>query len=199
MRSPGMAIKRSKFFGINVADHNRARMKRTGKTTFGHWIWTPKEDEIVRQFHPDFAKLKKLLRRRTMIAIQRRAIDLRLVRSQHIWTANEVTKVRRHWRDASKEDLISEFFRHTWISIRCKGSKLGVRRRPWQPKPTGKPMLDEIRNRAAYLRISMLELDRICFSRTYFSRSSQGLESSRRNVWLRAVAALGGRVEIVWR
>ena len=60
-------------------------------------------------------------------------------------------------------------------------------------------MLDEIRNRAAYLRISMLELDRICFSRTYFSRSSQGLESSRRNVWLRAVAALGGRVEIVWR
>jgi hypothetical protein len=78
----GMA--RSKFFGLNVADHNRALMKRTGKTPFGDWIWTPKEDEIVRQFHPDFAALKKLLRRRTMIAIKRRAIDLRLVRPQHL-------------------------------------------------------------------------------------------------------------------
>jgi hypothetical protein len=191
--------KRSKFFGLNVSDHNRALMKRTGKTPFGHWIWTPKEDQLVRQLHPDFRKLKKLLRRRSMIAIQRRAIDLRLVRQQNLWTANEVTKLRRRWKDATKAELISEFPRHTWISIRCKGSTLGLRRRPWQPKPTGKPVLDEIRKRAAYLRISLLELDRICSAGTHFSRSSQGYESSQRNVWLRAVAALGGRVEIVWR
>jgi hypothetical protein len=191
--------KRSKYFGLNVADNNLARINRTGRTTFGHWVWTAEEDNLVRQFHPDFAKLKKLLRRRSMIAIKRRAIDLRLVRAQHLWTANEVTKLRRRWRDLSKAELIAEFPRHTWISIRCKGSKLGLRRRPWQPKPTGKQLLDQIRERAAYLHISLLDLDRICFSRTYFARSSQGHYSSGRNVLLTAVAALGGRVEIVWR
>jgi hypothetical protein len=191
--------KRSKYFGLNVSDHNRALMKRTGKTLFGHWLWTAKEDNLVRQYHPDFAKLKKLLRRRTMIAIKRRSIDLRLVRAQHLWTANEVTKLRRRWQDASREELIAEFPRHTWISIRCKGSKLGVHRRPWHPKATGKPLLDQIRNRAADLRISLQDLDRICLSREYFSKSSQGYESRRRNLWLQAIAALGGRVEIIWR
>jgi hypothetical protein len=43
------------------------------------------------------------------------------------------------------------------------------------------------------------DLDRICLSREYFSKSSQGYESRRRNLWLRAIAALGGRVKIVWR
>jgi hypothetical protein len=191
--------KRSKYFGLNVSDHLRARMKRTGKTPFGHWMWTKEEDDLVRQLHPDIARLKKLLRRRTTIAIQRRAIDLRLVRPQHLWTANEVTKLRRRWRDTTKAELISEFPRHTWISIRCKGSKLGIRRRPWQPKPTGKPVLDEIRKRAAGLRITMRDLDRICFSREYFTKSSQGYQSGYRNLWLRAIAALGGRVEIVWQ
>jgi hypothetical protein len=192
--------KRSKFFGLNVSRQVRERMKRTGKTPCGkHWLWTEREDDLIRQFHPDFAKLKKLIRRRSVDKIKRRANRLGFVRQQQLWTANEVTKLRRRWRDASKAELISEFPRHSWISIRCKGSKLGVRRRPWHPKETGKPLLDQIRHRAADLRISLQDLDRICFSQEYFSKSSQGYESRRRNLWLQAIAALGGHIQIVWR
>ncbi len=59
-------------------------------------------------------------------------------------------------------------------------------------------MLDEIRQRAADLRISLADLDRICVGRRYFANSSRRSQKPRRNVLLRAIAALGGRVEIVW-
>jgi hypothetical protein len=174
-------------------------MKRTGKTPCGkYWLWTEQEDELIRQHHPDFATLKKILRRRSADNIKRRANRLGLVRPQNLWTSAEVARLRRRWRDATRTELISEFPRHSWISIRCKGTKLGVRRRPRQLKMTGRPLLDEIRKRAADLRISLQDLDRICLSQEYFSKSSQGYESRRRNLWLRAIAALGGRVEIVW-
>jgi len=193
--------KRSKYFGLNSSDQIRAQMAHTGKSRFGDWIWTPQEEQAVHQFYPDFKRLKRLLRRRSMIAIQQRAIHLRILkrdRVKQMWTANEISKLRRRYRDATKEELISEFPRHTWKSIRCKAAKLGVRRRCWQPKKTGKPVLDEIRNRAADLHITLADLDRICFAGRYFRESSRGTDPSR-NLLLRAVAALGGRVEIVWR
>jgi hypothetical protein len=192
--------KRSKYFGLNSSDQIRAQMAHTGKSRFGDWLWTPEEERTVRQYYPDSKKLKGLLSRRSMIAIERRANHLRILKRGYyqMWTANEVSKLRRRYRDATREELISEFPRHTWKSIRCKAVKLGVRRRSWQPKKTGKPLLDEIRNRAADLHITLTDLDRICFAGRYFRESSRGTNPSR-NLLLRAVAALGGRVEIVWR
>jgi hypothetical protein len=192
--------KRSKYYGLSVADYLRARMKLTGKTQFGCWVWTPCEDDLLKQFYPDIAKLRKLLKRRSRIAIKQRAIKLRLgtCKPRNFWTANEVRKLRLRWREATKDELLAEFPRHSWSSLNAKAHKLRLYRRPWRPKPTGHPMLDEIRQRAAQLHITLYDLDRICSSGRYFGGSSQGCEPSR-NVWPKAIAALGGRIEIVWR
>jgi len=193
-----MAVKRSRWWGLDVSDRARARMQFEGKSPWGDLLWTPEEDRILREFYPDHTKLKRLLPRRTIRSLQWRACVLKITRPRNAWTGNEISRLRRRWRDASEAELIAEFPRHTLGSIRVKGTKLGIRRRPWQPKPTGKRVLDEVRRRAADLRISLAHLDRICLAGEFFSKSSEGYET-RHNVLLRAIAALGGRVEIVWR
>lgn len=173
-------------------------MKHSGKTQFGQWVWTKEEDDVVRRVYPDHARLQTLLRRRTPLAIKIRARGLGLGKPLCFWTANEITKFKRRYQEATKAELIAEFPRHDWKMMRRKAWKLGVRRPRYQPKTTGKPVLDQIRKRAADLRISLRDLDDICSSRSHFRRSTQ-CQSNYRNVWLRAIAALGGRVEIVWR
>jgi hypothetical protein len=195
-----MPAKRSKYEGINASDRARARMRYTGETPRGHPLWTEQENEIFRELFPDYVALKKRLRRRSMEALRSHAYALQITRRrQSAWTANEVSRLRSLWRDAPKEQIIAAIPRHTWYGIQCKGHSFGVRRLPWQPKLTGQRMLDEIRRRAADLRISLRDLDRTCVGRRYFANSSRRSQKPRRNVLLRAIAALGGRVEIVWR
>jgi len=191
-------IRTTKWTGIDTAERNRERIRRTGRTPNGHAVWTSREDQVVREFFPDYSRMRRLLRRRSRKAVEARACFLKLTRQNHYWTTNELNRLRRRWRDATREELINEFPRHPWASIRTKATRFGVRRRPRILKPTGKPMLDEIRRRATDLKISLSELDRICRTGTFFEKSSQCWEP-RRNVWLPAIAALGGRVEIVWR
>jgi hypothetical protein len=192
-------VKRSKYDGINASDRARARMRFVGATPKGHPLWTREENEIFRGLFPDYKALKKHLRRRSMEALRSHAYALKITKRQPRWTAAEVSRLRTLWRNAPKERIIAEFPRHTWYGIQGKARTFGVRRLPWQPKLTGQRMLDEIRRRAADLRISLGDLDRICTGRRYFANSSRRSQKPRRNVLLRAISALGGRVEIVWR
>ncbi len=193
-----MHPKRSKWWRLDASERARARLLFEGRTPKGDPLWTEKEDRIIRDLFPNYAALKKQLRRRTIEAIRSRAHKLKLSRPQRPWTAHEVTKLRRRWRDASRAELVAEFPQRSWHAIQGKGRTFGIRRRPWRPKLTGQRMLDEIRQRAADLRISLADLDRICVGRRYFANSSRRSQKPRRNVLLRAIAALGGRVEIVW-
>lgn len=186
-----------KWPGLDASAQARARIRFTGKTLSGQPLWTTNEDLILKQAYPDYAKAGKLLRHRTAEAIRTRAIRLKIAKRIPPWTAKEVSDLRRRWRDATRSQLMAEFPRHSWNGIAQKARRLGFRRR-WQPKQTGRCLLDEIRSRASDLRISLSDLDRICSARDFFKKSSQGHFPSR-NILLRAIAALGGRVEIVWR
>lgn len=190
---------RSKYEGLNTSDRNRARIQRTGRTPSGHHLWTDRENDILKKYWPDYSKLRRLLRRRTRGAMEAPACALKITRPRQAWTTKELSALRRRWRDAPRDELMAELPRHTWASIRTKGNKLGIRRLPWCPKPTGKPLLDQIRRRAADQKRSMSELDRICSCPGYFQNSTCRPEwSRRRNILLRAIEELGGRVEIVW-
>lgn len=191
--------RRSKYEGLNASDRARARLRYIGQTPRGDRLWTKKEDAVFRELFPDYAKLKKRFRGRTMEAIRSRAYTLNLTRKQQQWTAGEVSRLRRAWRGATRAELLAEFPERTWDAIQGKARQFGVRRRPWDPKLTGQQMLDQIRRRAADLRISLRDLDRTCAGRRYFANSSRRSQRPRRNVLLRAIAALGGRVEIVWQ
>lgn len=190
--------RRSKYEGLNASDRARARMRYLGVTPNGHALWTKNEDDVVQELFPDYRAMQRKLRCRSKQALYLRAMKLKLTKSTHLWTAVEVSRLRRRWRDATRAELIAEFPRHTWVSIQNKGRSFGIRRRPWQPKLTGHQMLDAIRRRAADLKISLRDLDRTCAGRQYFAKSSRRSQKPRRNVLLRAIAALGGRVEIVW-
>lgn len=184
--------------GAALAEHHREMIRRTGKTNFGVWVWTPEEDAAIRKLHPDLAAIKKRLQRRSYIAIRQRVVKLGFGKPPNkCWTANEVRKLHLRWRDATKQELLAEFPRHSWSSMTSKANKLRIYRRRRQLKPTGQPLLDEIRNRATELRISLGDLDRLCSSGRFFSQSSQGSMPSR-NILPRAIAALGGRIEIIW-
>jgi hypothetical protein len=184
--------------GLNASDRARARIQHRGRTPNGDPLWTKREEDIVRQLHPDYREIGHKLRRRTRAAIYQRAELLKLNQKYVAWTARDLARLHRLWRDAPREQLTAAFPHRTWKSIQKKGQTFGVRRLPWVPKPTGKRTLDDLRRRAADLKISLVDLDRICAARHYFRSSASG-RSPRRNVMFRAIAALGGRVEIVWK
>ena len=193
-----MSQKRSKYEGLNSSDRARARMRYIGKTPNGHPLWTKREDEVVRQLFPDHRAIKKRLRRRSRQAIHHRAEKLNLAKRMNLWTTTEISVLRKRWRDAPRQELVAALPRHSWDGIRAKAQVLRLSR-PRKLKITGKRLLDLIRRRSIDLKIPLTDLDRICVGRHYFSDSSRRSQKPRRNVLLRAIAALGGRVEIVWQ
>lgn len=185
--------------GAWFAERARQRIQRLGRTPNGHQVWTAREDAIFRELLPDYRTIKRKLRRRSMQSLYSRASYLGLAPKRRTWSASDVSRLRRMWRDAPRAEILAVFPTRTWMSIEHKSRIFGIRRRPWKPKTTGQEMLDAIRARAADLRISLRDLDRICVGRRYFEKSSARSDQPRRNVLLRAIKALGGRVEIVWR
>lgn len=191
-------IKRSRWWGLDVSDRARARIQFEGRTPNGHPIWTKDEDQIVHDLFPDYAAMKKRLRRRSPSALKNRAGNLGLTRRKRRWTPREVSMLRQRWPEATKTELIAEFPTRSWSGLRSKAAELHLKRSR-KLKITGKRLLDEIRQRALRLNLSLKDLDRICLSKKYFAQSRYRSARPRQNVLLRAIAALGGRVEIVWR
>lgn len=184
---------------VGDGKNNCPNTRRTGKSKFGRWLWTPKEDRLIREMYPDFSALEKLLRRRSIPAIKNRAFVLRLLRRPcHTWTAAEVLRLRRLWPRASRQELLAEFAPRTWKSLAGMAYRLRLRRQPLPVRLTGNSILDDIRRRAASLNISLKELDRICSTGAYFKHSCDG-RAPGRNAWPKAVAALGGKLQIVWQ
>jgi hypothetical protein len=183
------------------SERARARVLREGRTPRGHLLWTPMEDQIFRELYPDYRAIKRRLRRRSMPSLRARAGILKLTTGQSLWTAKEVSQLRRRWRDASRAELMSEFSRHSWISIQNKGRTFGIKRRPWMnPRPTGNSIVDKIRLRAIELKLSMRDLDEMFNGgREYFVKCSRGVGVPRSNLYLKTIEALGGHIEIVWR
>jgi hypothetical protein len=194
-----MTVRLNQWCGLDASDRARARIQFEGRTPSGHPIWTHEEDEIVRSLYPNYVAMRHRLRRRSMQALQSRAMILKLTRPQSLWTANEVTKLRRRWKLALRSELEAEFPRHSWSSIQNKGKTFGFRRRPWVPKSTGNPLIDRIRSRACDLKLSMSDLDEFCNGgRAYFKKTSRGIGKPRSNILMRAIEMLDGHIEIVW-
>ena len=180
-----MHPKRSKWWRLDTSERARARILFQGRTPNRNPLWSEKEDQVIRDLFPNYAEINKQLRRRKIGAIRSRAHKLKLSRPAHPWTVNEVSRLRRLWRDATRAELMTEFPHRSWCAIQGKGKTFGLRRRPWKPKVTGESMLDQIRQRAADLRISLADLDRMCVGRRGDSRSAWSERPSHRNRSLR--------------
>jgi hypothetical protein len=84
-------------------------MIRMGRTPKGHWLWTAREDALVRALYPDYVALRKALRRRTYSALRHRARTLGIAKKRHTWTTTEVSRLRKLYPKASCRDLLAAF------------------------------------------------------------------------------------------
>jgi hypothetical protein len=90
--------------GAASAYRAREQMARTGRTPKGHWLWTKKEDDIVRALYPDYKALRRKLRRRTYYALKARTRRLGVAKRNHVWLSTEASLVRRMY-PVPRQDL----------------------------------------------------------------------------------------------
>ena len=84
-----MQLSRNQRTGINVAAAVRERMRRTGMTNAGHYLWSEEEVATLRRLYPDYNALVEALPRRTRFAIIRKAATLGIAKPLRIWLPDE--------------------------------------------------------------------------------------------------------------
>ncbi|MDD9899430.1 MAG: hypothetical protein OXT65_00435 [Alphaproteobacteria bacterium] len=185
--------------GAVTAQRMRKRMKRTGKTPRGHWLWTKEEDRKVIRLYPDYKAMKKQLRRRTLISLKRRASNLGIARKRHVWTGAEITLLRRLFPETPRHEILAAFPYLTWRQIYSRARYAGFRRKKKPFKMTGHQPLDDILRFAYRNNLSLADIDKLSRTKKYFQKAqwcSNGFRGHK--AILRAALALGGRVRVEW-
>jgi hypothetical protein len=182
-----------------LAQHMRDEVRRRGMTPQGHRLWTEREDAIMRALYPDYRALRRRLRRRTYSSLRSRATTLGIVRHRHVWTAAEASRLRRQFPYATRQELLAAFPGLRWQQILGKARHLKLYKARKKLTRTGHDVLDDIRDRATSLGISMVDLDFLARTRKYFQKAvwyTHGKVSGAPVV--KAIKTLGGRIRVEW-
>jgi hypothetical protein len=174
-------------------------MIRMGRTPKGHWLWTQREDAIVRALYPNYIALRRALRRRTYNGLRYRTRKLGIAKKRHVWLTTEESRLRRLYPKADRTELLTAFPGMRWTQIAAKARNIGARRMRRKLNATGHPIIDTIRDRAFDLNLSMVDLDAMAGTKRYFQKASWCNGRLNRKALLRAVEALGGEVSIRWQ
>lgn len=163
-----------------------------------HLEWTEAEDNVVRLLFPDYKALEQVLRHRTYDAIKCRAAGLGIVPRKHVWTNLEVSRLRKLYSTASNAELLEAFPGVSIERIKGKAGHIGLRRKPKGFKPTGHPLLDQLRSRCFELNLSMIDLDAMAGTNKFFQKQlwhSGALSYARVAA---GVHAIGGTLKVEW-
>lgn len=180
---------------INAAAVNRTYMRRTGLTYAGQKLWTEAEEGLVRQHHPDYATLVRLLPGRTRRAIENKAQRLGVARDHRIWSDLDERVMRPAYvRGDPINDIVALLDGKTKKQVWAKAAKRKIRRPRRRPKLLNLPVVDDVRQRAFDLQLTMRDLDEIAGSRRYFRKPNyynwKALDA--------AVRWLGGTAQVAW-
>lgn len=174
-----------------LADH----IKRTGHTFRGHRVWTEEEVFTLLALYPDYAAAQKALPHRSLKALEMKIEKLGRARSRSVWTAAEVTRLKRPYTSgASTAELLELFPGKTMAQVWGRAWKSRFRRPRKPPRPTRWPVVDAVRRRAFELNLTMGDLDEMARSGSYFRRP---WTLNWRHVG-KAIVALGGEVRVDW-
>ena len=182
---------------LRAADAARRKRARTGLTPRGDKLWTPAEDPILRKLYPDYASIRKRLRRRTKQALEARVRTLGLQRRLRKWTAAELSLLRKMWPSATEQQLLDAFPGASFSAIKGQAQRFKLSRRP-RLLMTGKPLVDEVRQRARAMNYTMPELDCLAKSGSYFQSNCFINHVQLTHVYS-AVRRLGGVIRIQWK
>ena len=190
-----MGLSRAQIAGLMGGARARAYAERTGWTYGGDKVWTAEEIATLRRLYPDYRALETVLHDRTRRAIEHKAARLGIARRLRIWRPDEETRLRPPYvRGVPVSEILpllnDKSAKQTW----GKANHLKLKRPRRRPKSTGLPLIDEIRNRAFDLNISMRELDEIAGGKGL-------LRGPKRERWTaigRAVRALDGELVVTF-
>ncbi len=176
-------------------------MRQIRKRSCSHRAaWTPEEINKVKLLFPDKKRLMEELPRRTWVAIRTRAGVLGLRKKQNRWLASELSKLRKMWiAGASREEICSALPNYTWQQIRFQAGGRKFPRPKKEMKTTGHQVIDQIKERARYLNLSMSEVDKMAHTGSYFYRAAWiGRDRPSSRAVSKAAHALDGQLSIVW-
>ena len=183
-----------------MAEAMRQRIRRAGRTPRGQFVWTKKEDYIVKCLYPDYVELQRTLRRRTYYSLRHRARFLDVVKRRHIWKTHEIAYVKRLYLAANTKELFDAFPGMTWHQIAGKARHLGLRGRKPKLKPTGHLLIDAIRTRAMTRGWSMVDIDAVAGTKRYFQKANWHTSGHPdHSAILKAIEVLEGEIAIRWQ
>ena len=183
-----------------VRSEHLRNVRRRSRPAKGKRSWTPAEQEKVKLLFPDKRSLEKALPHRTWIAIRSRAGALGLRKKQNRWLASDLSKLRRMWSaGATQHELCEALPRYSWKQIvwQARGRKFLRPKKP--PVNSGHPVINQIKERARYLNLSMGDVDAMAGTKKYFY-AAQWVSTGRPNLKAvgKAILALDGELMASW-
>lgn len=184
--------------GAKAAAMARERIAKTGMSPSGAPIWTAREMALLAVIFPDYKRAVAVLERRSYSAVKHRARSMGLTDCRHIWTGAEVARLRKLYPTADRQTLAASFPGVPFSKIEAKAKHVGLHRLRRPLKQTGIPAIDQIRARAVELNVSMVDLDAMAKTKTYFQKAGwiRGVVNYR--AIGRAATALDGLVAVRW-
>lgn len=162
-------------------------------------LWTELERKTIEQIGSDFDAIQERLPHRTRVAIANQCRKMGLKQKpQHIWSAAEISRLKRMYLRASAAEICGAFPHSTWVNIQQVARYHGLRRGSSPYQSTGYAPLDAIREKCRRVGWSMSDLDRAAKTKNYFAKMGWRGKSINHMAIGRAIAALDGFVKVDW-
>jgi len=100
-----------------------------------HQYWTNKEIYLLKNLYPQIRleKLAKFFPKRSKGTIAAKALDLGIP-SAKLWQAEENSILRKHFVNASEEELLKLLPKRSWTAIMAQGERLKLKRNRQKPR-----------------------------------------------------------------
>ena len=193
-----MTYLRQYMDGARSAALARARIRKTGYVCGYGKVWSHREEQVCRLFWPKTYEISRLLRGRSVGAVQAKCRQLGLTPKAHPWTAAELSKLKRIYPASSWEEIYAALPGRSLNSIRHAVQYYKIRRNRKPYKPTGNFLIDQIRSRCFDLNYRMHDADKLALSKRYFYKAGWHSGWINHKAIARAVAALDGRLIVQW-
>ncbi len=181
-----------------TAERNRRRMRREGVTMNGHKLWTDEEKEIVRRLSPDYDAICKLIPSRKRRSIQHMASYMGVAGQHHLFTAAEISKLRRLYSTVSWEEILQAFPFSDKERLAGVAKYHGFRRPRKKYKPTGDQPIDALLEKCAEANMSLVDLDKECRTKNYFRHENWRSCPPNYTRIVKAIKLLEGQLKAEW-
>jgi hypothetical protein len=164
----------------------------------GHKLYTDAEKEIIRRLSPDYDAICKLIPDRDRESIRSMASRLSVTRGKHVFTAAEISRLRRLYPRSPWEELLAAFPSLTRSQLKNAAKYHGFHRVRKPYKSTGNSPLDQLLERLQAANMHLSDLDKEFRTKGYFRNQNWRYQPPNYNRFVKAIELLEGKLTIKW-